>query len=470
MLSTQPFEKLMLTRQELSDLGYPSRKDIGNGGFQYLPMPGEITPPDKTLKIVALGCDLCKTNMGFLTVSKITIVDQHLKIIACDLIRPEYPIVDYMTEISGITEEQMRGITLTRKEALRKLFKLIDKNTILVGYNLELDLRALRIVHTRCVDVVVLFHSLSNLGLDTSISSLMHIMLSSHEQHSSNAIKSMQLALVLFAALTWRENYENHENNPLFPTHYTRPRISHHGWRSKQELIESVHQQLMWKYRERVIRPPTPILIGKEVVRIHVKKWQQLCNIEIALKEIERPHIPEKDDYAPGLGIRFSLMSLPISMKTKSQKKGFFVYLKVPSDSDALKIITYLKGPRFGEHPYKVELAIPRDDSTDNPGGYPILKPPVNQYPHQVQNASPPKFSDDADPLYSGKTPLNQLSPIGDNSQQEHRSRSSPQALVFPSVLEEPSPLRMVRDCLEGLRNDEVTFPSPSFEEIEIAI
>ena len=86
-------------------------------------------------------------------------------------------------------------------------------------------------------------------------------------------------------------------------------KISHHGWRSKQELIESVHQQLMWKYRERVIRPPTPILIGKEVVRIHVKKWQQLCNIEIALKEIERPHIPEKDDYAPGLGIRFSLMS-----------------------------------------------------------------------------------------------------------------------------------------------------------------
>ena len=45
-----------------------------------------------------------------------------------------------------------------------------------------------------------------------------------------------------------------------------------------------------------VIRPHTPILIGKRVVRIHVKKWQQLCNIEQALEDIERANVPEKED------------------------------------------------------------------------------------------------------------------------------------------------------------------------------
>ena len=46
------------------------------------------------------------------------------------------------------------------------------------------------------------------------------------------------------------------------------------------------------------------------MVRVHVKKWQQLCNIEAALEEIERSDDPKQvKNKTTGLDIQFTHMS-----------------------------------------------------------------------------------------------------------------------------------------------------------------
>merc|ERR1740129_1340311 len=92
----------------------------------------------------------------------------------------------------------------------------------------------------------------------------------------------------------------------LYESHH-RQNLSQRSFGSKQELITRVHTKLLSKYQElgRLVVPLTTCLRGKDTIRIHCKKWDQLLQAK-----------------------HFEKVCLPISMKTKSQKKGFFVYLK----------------------------------------------------------------------------------------------------------------------------------------------
>jgi hypothetical protein len=78
------------------------------------------------------------------------------------------------------------------------------------------------------------------------------------------------------------------------------------------------------------VKKLVPFFTMKDTIRIHCKKWDQLLHIEGLLDQIDQAK-------------HFEKVCLPISMKTKSQKKGFFVYLKFYRSQDVPEVLDHIR-------------------------------------------------------------------------------------------------------------------------------
>lgn len=74
-----------------------------------------------------------------------------------ELVLPSSPVLDYRTELTGITASDLAGVTLSRKAATKRLAQLLTPNTVLVGHGLHHDLQALRLDHPWVIDTSMIF-------------------------------------------------------------------------------------------------------------------------------------------------------------------------------------------------------------------------------------------------------------------------------------------------------------------------
>lgn len=111
---------------------------------------------DYDCAVYGLDCEMCITTVG-LQVTKIGVVNVEGLTVYETYIQPDHPIVDYVTQYSGVTPNDLKGVTTTLQDVQEFLLKLLNKNTILVGHGLENDLKMLRIVHDKVVDTSVVF-------------------------------------------------------------------------------------------------------------------------------------------------------------------------------------------------------------------------------------------------------------------------------------------------------------------------
>jgi hypothetical protein len=122
-------------------------------------------------RVFALDCEMVQTAQGSelarITLILLTGVGQKIeeqvsyKVMLDELVKPYGPILDYVTEYSGVTADRMDPV-MTRLEQIQvALISMVHKNDILVGHSLENDLRALRLVHGKVVDTAIVFRAAS---------------------------------------------------------------------------------------------------------------------------------------------------------------------------------------------------------------------------------------------------------------------------------------------------------------------
>ena len=93
---------------------------------------------------------------------RVTLLDGNLNVLLDWYVRQRNKIIDYCTMFSGIrkdkvsqTPEERPQQTLT--DVQEELLRHIHADTIIVGHSLEIDLKALWIIHSNVVDTAVVF-------------------------------------------------------------------------------------------------------------------------------------------------------------------------------------------------------------------------------------------------------------------------------------------------------------------------
>jgi DNA polymerase III epsilon subunit-like protein len=116
-----------------------------------------------TRRAIALDCEMVGIGGGRDEVAMICAVDFFTgETLIHSLVKPQYPVMDWRTKITGITPDIMTVAVVQRlvlpspQAALTELWKYVDENTILVGQALHHDLKALGFIHKRVVDSSIL--------------------------------------------------------------------------------------------------------------------------------------------------------------------------------------------------------------------------------------------------------------------------------------------------------------------------
>ncbi|KAG2173780.1 hypothetical protein INT43_005200 [Umbelopsis isabellina] len=157
-------EDCTLTLDEMLEAGYPIHsKLLGHSNLptswvqtsQRQPRIGDLTAEGEN--VIAIDCEMCLTGRG-LELARVSLIDYASNVILDEMVQPSHPVVDYMTQYSGIRQANLEGVTTTLSDIQNRLLDIIDEDTILIGHSLQCDLNTLKLAHPRVIDTSRLYH------------------------------------------------------------------------------------------------------------------------------------------------------------------------------------------------------------------------------------------------------------------------------------------------------------------------
>uniref|UniRef100_A0A1B6LU42 Exonuclease domain-containing protein n=2 Tax=Graphocephala atropunctata TaxID=36148 RepID=A0A1B6LU42_9HEMI len=158
-----PRTDLLLSAWQLIEEGYPLpySKELGDRYPDYVMTKEEYTEVTPSSPMWALDCEMCLTRAGN-ELTRVSVVDESHKTVYESLCLPPNPIINYLTEYSGITAETLKGVTTRLEDIQNDLRDLFPSDVILVGQSLGSDMHALKMMHPYVIDTSVIFNLTGN--------------------------------------------------------------------------------------------------------------------------------------------------------------------------------------------------------------------------------------------------------------------------------------------------------------------
>ena len=120
---------------------------------------------------------MVQTTAG-LSLARLTVVDSNGAVVLDAHVKPPGTLLDTNLRFSGVKVEDIENATFDVHSVREALREYIDEETVIVGHGLENDLKALRLIHPKCIDTAIvcsftsfLLHVLITLPTDLSPSS-----------------------------------------------------------------------------------------------------------------------------------------------------------------------------------------------------------------------------------------------------------------------------------------------------------
>jgi len=107
-------------------------------------------------KVFSLDCEWVYTVRGG-ELARVTVLDFSGAVCYDQLVHPPYPVLDYNTRFSGITEHNITGVTTSLRQVQVNLLNIIASKDIILGHSLQHDLQVLHLVHRNVVDTSLVF-------------------------------------------------------------------------------------------------------------------------------------------------------------------------------------------------------------------------------------------------------------------------------------------------------------------------
>ena len=107
--------------------------------------------------VLAMDCEMCRVEGGEMALTRVSLVEWDGNVLLDELVKPDKPIIDYLTPYSGITPASLEHVTTTLKDIQDRLLKEITPKHILIGHSLNSDLTALKLTHPFVIDTSILY-------------------------------------------------------------------------------------------------------------------------------------------------------------------------------------------------------------------------------------------------------------------------------------------------------------------------
>ncbi|KAI9025043.1 hypothetical protein CLU79DRAFT_844850 [Phycomyces nitens] len=115
-----------------------------------------VKVPSKEKKLIAVDCEMVLTASGS-ALARVTLINEDGNVVLDEIVKPDEPVVDYLTQYSGITPEIMNSTNCSFTRAQKHIRKIVDHDVLLIGHSLDNDLKAMKLVHPYCADTSLLF-------------------------------------------------------------------------------------------------------------------------------------------------------------------------------------------------------------------------------------------------------------------------------------------------------------------------
>ncbi|XP_054956105.1 RNA exonuclease 5 isoform X2 [Pan paniscus] len=145
--------RCLLTKEEMRTFHFPLQGFPDCENFLLTKCNGSIADNSP---LFGLDCEMCLTSKGR-ELTRISLVAEGGCCVMDELVKPENKILDYLTSFSGITKKILNPVTTKLKDVQRQLKALLPPDAVLVGHSLDLDLRALKMIHPYVIDTSLLY-------------------------------------------------------------------------------------------------------------------------------------------------------------------------------------------------------------------------------------------------------------------------------------------------------------------------